>query len=265
MFMWGEKMRVAVGQMEVIPGDVEKNLKNGLDLISKAKKNGCDLILLPEVWTTGFLFKRLKELAKFTEETINEVKKASKDILICGTFVVDNEQDNKKVFNKFYAIHNQKTVFEYTKTMLFGVTGEDSYFSRGDIKQNNVFEFNEVKIGASVCYELRFPEFFRRASFNSALIHLHPAIWPVSRLEHWNTLTKARSIENQLYFICANGTGKSGKWELAGNSKIYSPWGEVVEDMEKATGIKFTDINFKEIEEARKNLPSLKDSLRFFK
>ncbi len=256
-------MRVAVGQMEIVPGDVERNLKNGLDLINRAKENSCDLILLPEVWTTGFLFKKLKELAKYADEAVNEVKKVSNDILICGTFVVDDKRDDKKVFNKFFAISNSETIFEYTKTMLFGVTGEDNYFSRGDTDQDNVFEFNKVKIGVSVCYELRFPEFFRKASFNGALIHLHPAVWPVSRLEHWNTLTKARSIENQLYFLCANGTGRSGKWELAGNSKIYSPWGEVVEDMEKATGIKFSDIDFEEIEEARKNLPSLKDSLKF--
>ncbi len=258
-------MKVAIGQMEIIPGDIEKNLSTGLELISKAKQERCDLILLPEVWTTGFLFKQLKFLSKYTNNTIKEIKRMSDDILICGTYVVDNKYDSDKVFNKFIAINNGEIVFEYAKTMLFGVTGEDKYFSRGKLNQNNVFEFKNIKIGVSVCYELRFPEFFRRSSFNGALIHLHPAIWPLSRIEHWNILTKARAIENQFYLLCSNGTKKSGKWELAGASKIYSPWGVNLQDMLLSSGITCADIEFNEIEKARKELPSLKDSMKFFR
>ncbi len=258
-------MRVAIGQMEIVPGDIDKNLKEGLNLIKEAKENRCDLILLPEVWTTGFLFKKLKALSQYMDDTLEEIKNISKDILICGTFVVDDESDDKKVFNRFFAIKDKEILFEYTKTMLFGVTGEDRYFSRGSINQTNVFKFKDVSIGVSVCYELRFPEFFRRASFNGAMIHLHPAIWPLSRLEHWNTLTKARAIENQLYFLCSNGVGMSGKWQLSGNSKIYSPWGDELTNLNETTGIQYIDIDFSEIEEARKNLPSLKDSIEFFR
>ncbi len=258
-------MKIAIGQMEIIPGDIDRNMKTGLKLIEEAKQSKCDLILLPEVWTTGFLFKKLKSLSKYTKSIVDEIKKASRNILICGTYVTDNEIDNDKVFNKFLAIENGNIIFEYTKSMLFGVTKEDDYFSRGDLNQKNVFEFHGVKIGVSVCYELRFPEFFRKASFNGALIHLHPAIWPASRVDHWNTLTKARSIENQFYFLCSNGVGLSGKWKLAGNSKIYSPWGITLQNMNNSTGIKCINVNFQEIEKARENLPSLEDSVKFFK
>ncbi len=258
-------MKVAVGQMNIVAGGVDENYQKGLSLIKKAKEKGSNLILLPEVWTTGFLFKRLKELSKTTPSIIEKLKKESNGLVICGSYVVNNPNDSSKVFNKFYAIYNGEIIFEYTKTMLFGVTGEDKYFSRGDINQKNIFSFNGIPFGVSICYELRFPEFFRRASFNGALIHLHPAIWPMSRLEHWLTLTRARAIENQVYFLCSNGVGMSGKWELAGNSIIYDPWGEMLQNANSKTDLKYIDIDFNVIEKARNNLPSLNDSIEFFK
>lgn len=258
-------MRLAVGQMEIAAGDVDKNVDTGFRLIKNAKEQDCDLILLPEVWTTGFLFKKLKELSKTTPDILDELKTLSNNIIICGSYVVDDKNSEKRVFNKFFAVRNGKIVFEYTKTMLFGVTGEDRYFSRGDIGQKNTFIFDGITFGVSVCYELRFPEFFRKAAFNGALVHLHPAIWPVSRLDHWLTLTKARAIENQVYFLCSNGTGISGRWELAGNSTIYSPLGNELKNTHNTIDISYIDIDIDVIKQARENLPSLKDSIIFFK
>ena len=257
-------MRAAIGQMEIVSGDIDRNLKRGLDLIKQAKKDNCDLILLPEVWTTGFLLKKLKELSKHTDDIIKEIQSVSKGIAVCGTYVVNNEEDKGKVFNKFFAIRDKKIVFEYTKTMLFSVTGEDNYFSRGDVSQKNTFNIADTIFGVSVCYELRFPELFRRASFNNAMIHLHPAIWPTSRLDHWMILTRARAIENQCYFMCANGTKMSGRLELAGNSVIYSPWGEILENTGDSIGIRYVDIDMSQIKKARENLPSLSDSVKYF-
>ncbi len=256
-------MRLSVGQMEIIAGNVDKNVDTGFKLIKKAKEHACDLILLPEVWTTGFLFKKLKELAKTTDDVLSEIKKLSNNITICGSYVVDTEDD--KVFNKFFAIRNSEIIFEYTKTMLFGATGEDIYFLRGDINQKNTFTLSGITFGVSICYELRFPEFFRRAVFDGALVHLHPAIWPKSRLDHWLTLTRARAIENQVYFLCSNGTGMSGKWELAGNSLIYNPWGVGLKNMNTKIDISYVDVDINVIKQARENLPSLKDSVIFFK
>ncbi len=263
--MWGEKMRLGITQMEIAAGDVKKNLKQGIELIEKAKEQACDLILLPEVWTTGFLFKKLKELSKTTPDILDKLKELSNNITICGSYVVDDKNSDKKVFNKFFAINGGEIVFEYTKAMLFGVTGEDRYFSSGDINQNNTFVINNITFGVSVCYELRFPEFFRKAAFEGALVHLHSAVWPISRLEHWQILTKARSIENQVYFLCSNGTGISGKWELAGHSTIYSPWGEQLCSLNMDTNISFIDIDLNIIEQARESLPSLYDSIKYFK
>ncbi len=258
-------MRLAIAQMEIIPGDVEKNLNTGFKLINDAIDNECDLVLLPEVWTTGFLFKKLKELSKTTPDVLKDIKEISNKITVCGSYVVDDNTSFDKVFNKFFAIKDGKILFEYTKTMLFGVTGEDKYFTKGKINQKNVFLLNDITFGVSICYELRFPEFFRKAAFNGAVVHLHPAIWPINRLEHWLTLTKARSIENQVYLLCSNGVGVSGKWELAGNSIIYDPWGEILQNANSHTTIKYINIDSNTIEKARNNLPSLKDSMRFFK
>ncbi len=257
-------MKVAIAQFSIIPGDVDRNFKRGEEFIKQAKENNCDLILLPEVWTTGFLFKKLKELSKTTPDILNVIKKMSDNILICGTYVVDNPQTDK-VCTRFYAIKDGKTIFSYKKIMLFGVTGEDRYFDRGDINQKNIFSVNGIDFGVTVCYELRFPELFRKASLNGAIVHLHPAIWPQTRLDHWLTLTRARAIENQLFLLTTNGVGLSGKWELCGHSTIYNPWGEIIEQLSHEEGIKIASIDINEIAKIREQLTSLKDSIRFLK
>ncbi len=256
-------MRVAIGQMSIEPGNLEKNIAVGVELLERAAKENCRLILLPEVWSTGFLFKRLKELAKFTPDLLERLRRLSEKIAICGTYVVDSE-DKGKVFNRFMLIDKGEVLFEYDKSMLFSVTGEDKYFLNGDVNQKNIFDLDGVRFGVSVCYELRFPEFFRRAAFNGAEIHLHPAVWPINRIDHWQTLTKARSIENQFYLLCSNGCGMSGKWELAGSSAIYSPWGEELKNMEHLTGIAFVDIDLEMVKDVRERIPSLSDSLKVF-
>ncbi len=255
-------MKVAVGQFQILPGEVDKNFKKGTELIKQAINESCDLVLLPEVWTTGFLFKKLKDLSKTTPSILEEIKKLSKDIMICGTYVVDNPSSNK-VFNIFYALLEGKIAFSYKKTMLFGLTGEDKYFERGDLDQNCTFNALGTTFGVSVCYELRFPEFFRRTSFKGALIHLHPAIWPENRLEHWLTLTRARAIENQFFLLTSNGVGLSGKWELCGHSTIYDPWGEVENRIETKEGLTIQTINLEKTKEVREKLTSLKDSVEF--
>ncbi|WP_022669535.1 nitrilase-related carbon-nitrogen hydrolase [Hippea alviniae] len=255
-------MRVAVGQMQVIAGDVDKNFSKGIELIKQAKDEKCELILLPEVWTTGFLFKKLKELSKTTPEILKEIKAISNDICICGSYVVDDKESDK-VFNIFYAIKDGKIIFEYRKTMLFGSTGEDKYFRNGGFKQKNTFIIDNTTIGVSICYELRFPEFFRKAALNGAVVYLHPAIWPETRLEHWNTLTKARAIENQLFLLTSNGVGMSGKWKLAGYSTIFNGWGEILTTAQKSEGIFTADLNIDEVKKIREQLPSLVDSKIF--
>ena len=257
-------MKVGVAQFQIVPGEVEQNYKKGENFIKQAKEEGCDLILLPEVWTTGFLFKKLKELSKTTTDILKEIRKLSEGIMICGTYVVDNP-DSDKVFNIFYAILNGEILFSYKKTMLFGLTGEDRFFDRGDIEQTNTFEALDTTFGVTVCYELRFPELFRKASFNGAKVHLHPAIWPQTRLEHWTTLTRARAIENQFFLLTTNGVGTSGKWELCGHSTIYNPWGEILVNLKHREGLEFAHINLEDVEKTREQLTSLKDSIKFLK
>ena len=253
-----------MGQFQVAPGDVDRNFENGVKLIKEAKDKGCNVILLPEVWTTGFPFKKLKDLSKTTPSILEEIKKQSEDILICGTYIVDNPESDK-VFNIFYALLNGKTIFSYKKTMLFGLTGEDKYFERGNIDQSCTFEAFGTTFGVSICYELRFPEFFRRTSFNGAIIHLHPSLWPENRLDHWLVLSRARAIENQFFLMTSNGVGISDKWELCGHSTIYDPWGEVENQIKKDEGLAVNTIDLRKVREIRQQLTSLLDSIEILK
>ena len=261
--MWGDFMKVAVGQLNVSPGDVDRNFKRGENLIKQAKDEECKLILLPEVWTTGFPFKKLKDLSNTTPQILEEIKKLSKDIMVCGTYITDS-LNSDKVFNTFYAILNGEVVFSYKKMMLFGLTGEDKYFDKGDLGQKNTFKALGSTFGVSICYELRFPELFRKASFDGALIHLNPAIWPKTRLDHWLVLGRSRAIENQLFFLTSNGVGLSDKWEIGGYSAIYDPWGEVKSQIKNEEGLAINDIALETVEDTREKLSSLKDSMAAF-
>lgn len=254
-------MRASIAQMEIVSGDVDSNYKMGMYLIQKAKKQNSDLVLLPEVWTTGFAFKKLADLSKTTPEILKEIKKTSYGMAICGTYVVNRDD---KIYNIFYAVYNGEIIFEYIKSMLFSITSEDKYFAAGSINQENTFYFHNMRFGVSICYELRFPEFFRRSAIKGAIVHLHPAVWPINRVEHWQTLTRARSIENQFYLLAANGCKISGKWKLSGNSAIYDPWGKILVNLQNTVGISTVDIDMDLIEDTRKNLPSLKDSHIFY-
>jgi len=257
-------MKVAVGQFQVFPGEVEKNFKKGEMLIQNAKREQCDIILLPEVWTTGFPFKKLKELSKTTPEILEELKKLSENTMICGSYVVDNP-DSDKVFNIFYAIYNGEVTFSYKKIMLFSFTGEDRFFEKGALSQRNTFDHNGMVFGVSICYELRFPEFFRRSSFNGALAHLVPAIWPKPRCRHWQILSETRAIENQFFVLTSNGSISSGKWEMCGSSTIFNPWGEPMKRMESnEVGIITYEIDKMEIEKIRDKFPAFYDSRKNF-
>ncbi len=256
-------MKIAVGQLNVSYGDVDRNFKRGESLIKQARDEGCKLILLPEMWTTGFPFRQLKKLSTTTPQILEEIKKLSKDIMICGTYITD-KPNSDKVFNTFYAILNGEIVFSYKKIMLFGLTGEDNYFFRGDLSQKNTFKALGTTFGVSICYELRFPELFRKASFDGVLIHLNPAIWPKIRLDHWLILSRARAIENQIFFLTSNGVGLSDKWEIGGHSTIYDPWGEVKSQIKNEEGLAINDITLETVEDTREKLSSFKDSMAAF-
>jgi predicted amidohydrolase len=137
-------------------------------------------------------------------------------------------EDQKKAFNKSFFINSEgKILSQYSKIHPFTFAGEDKYYTPGNTL--SIVNFNECEIGLTICYDLRFPELYSALAKESDII-INIANWPKKRVDHWNTLLKARAIENQIFIAGVNRTGVDGNGlEYEESSNIYNANGELLE------------------------------------
>lgn len=212
-------------QFNVKQGDVDANLAYVRTALKRAADQGAQLVVLPEMWSSGFAYKQLNELALRTATIVDELLELSRQLklVICGSMP---EPNGDKVFNTASVIDNGRLVGFYRKIHLFSLLGEDRAFSGGD--QWLLADTSIGKIGVIICYDLRFPELSRCLALAGAQVICVPAQWPKPREEHWRTLLRARAIENQLFVVSANACGLVGKLDFFGMSMIINPKGEVL-------------------------------------
>jgi predicted amidohydrolase len=159
-------------------------------------------------------------------KTLEKFKKMAKENNIAIVFGIVIE-DNKKAKNRVYFIDNNGVVLNYyDKIHPFSFAGEDKYFNGGDML--SFVNFKSINIGLSICYDLRFPELYSALSSTCDVI-INIANWPAKRIYHWNTLLKARAIENQIFMIGVNRTGIDGNsLEYVESSNIFNANGEIL-------------------------------------
>ena len=220
-----ETITAAAIQFNVKQGDVDANLAYVREALHRAAGQGAQLVVLPEMWSSGFSYKNLNALALRTAAIVEELLALSLELklVIVGSMP---EPNGDKVFNTIHVIDNGKLAGIYRKMHLFSLLGEDKAFSGGD--QWLLAETTLGKIGVIICYDLRFPELSRRLALEGAVVICVPAQWPRPRQEHWRTLLRARAIENQLYVVSCNACGIVGKLDFFGMSMIIDPKGEMI-------------------------------------
>jgi len=220
-----ETIKAAAIQFNVKQGDVDANLAYVREALHRVAGQGAQLVVLPEMWSSGFSYKNLNVLALRTAAIVEELLALSLELklVIVGSMP---EPNGDKVFNTVHVIDNGKLAGIYRKMHLFSLLGEDKAFSGGD--QWLLAETTLGKIGVIICYDLRFPELSRRLALEGAVVICVPAQWPRPRQEHWRTLLRARAIENQLYVISCNACGIVGKLDFFGMSMIIDPKGELI-------------------------------------
>lgn len=218
-------LTAAAVQFNVKPGNVDANLVHVRDALGRASARGAHLVVLPEMWSSGFSGKNLATLAMGTAGIVEELLEISRTL---GLVIVGSmpEPHGDRVFNTIHLIDNGRLAGVYRKIHLFSLLGEDRVFSAGDGVL--LAETSVGKIGVIICYDLRFPELSRRLAIEGAQILCVPAQWPNPRSEHWRTLLLARAIENQLFVVAANACGMVGKLDVCGMSLIIGPRGEVL-------------------------------------
>jgi omega-amidase len=219
-------MKIALVQLNSQWESKKANFKKAEDYIKEASGDDCDIIVFPEMFATGFSM----NIAALAEEKNGETQSFlstmahSHNINIIAGLALKNKGDEKA--RNTAAVYNRTgdTIATYTKIHPFTFTGENKFYSAGN--RVVTFELDGVPSSVFICYDLRFPEIFRLAAKDVAAIFV-PANWPASRKEHWESLLKARAIENQCFVIGVNRTGIDGNGiEYPGASHVFDPLGK---------------------------------------
>ncbi|MFY9241583.1 MAG: amidohydrolase [Polaribacter sp.] len=175
-----------------------------------------DLVVLPEMFTTGFTMKPENVSETMDGNAVSWMKKMAieNQFAITGSLVI---KDNQKYYNRLIFVHPSGKIETYDKRHSFTLAGEHKVYTSGSKKL--IVDYKGWEICPLICYDLRFPVWARNAENYDLLIYM--ANWPVTRIKAWDTLLKARAIENMSYTIGVNRTGKDANdYEYSGNSLI---------------------------------------------
>ncbi len=220
-----QSVRVSALQFNIVLGNIEQNLSKVDAALKRVAAQKVQLAVLPEMWSAGYDYKRLVTHAAETPQIIEKLcqQTAELNLVVVGSLP---EQADGKIYNTAYVIDHGKLVGSYRKLHMFSTMGEDRFLSPGD--QTLVVSTSAGRLGIAICYDLRFPELFRKMALEGAEIICLPAEWPKPRQEHWRTLLRARAMENQLFVVATNCCGIQGKLDFFGMSLLLSARGDVL-------------------------------------
>ncbi|OAH53194.1 MULTISPECIES: carbon-nitrogen family hydrolase [Bacillaceae] len=257
-------MKIACLQIDIAFGNPDLNYKRAADYLKKAHEAGCELAVLPELWTTGYDLTRLDEIADTgasrTKAFLSDAAKKYRMHIVGGSIANDTDDGVKNTM--IIVNHHGEVVKEYSKLHLFRLMNEEKYLAAGDT--DGLFELDGEKMAGFICYDIRFPEWFRKHVLNGARVLFVPAEWPLARVDHWRTLLIARAIENQAYVVACNRVGSDPDNQFAGHSIIVGPWGEVIAEAGKEEEMLIGEIDFDAIDEIRSRIPVFEDRLESF-
>lgn len=222
-------MNIIVFQMNIIAGEPARNREKVKAWFHRNVNHGVDIVMLPEMWTTAYALERLKDLAEPADgPSVTFLKELATDydVHIIGGSIAVKEDDN--IYNRAIVIDRKgRIVYEYDKIHLVPMLDEPKYLSGGRHKVQ-AFELDGIKMGIIICYDLRFPEIIRDLALQGIQVLFIPAEWPEARAAHWETLSTARAIENQMYVVSCNRIGSYNGTTFAGRSMFIEPFGGVL-------------------------------------
>jgi len=256
-----QNLTITLIQTELHWEDVDANLNNMAEIISSIT-SPTDLIILPEMFTTGFTMNPayLAESPNGkTHHWLKEIAQKSNASVLGSIIVCENDN----YFNRLLVVSPEGTSYQYDKKHLFAYAGEDKAFTAG--KERLIFQLKGWKICPMVCYDLRFPTWSKN-HFDSIKkeadydLLLYVANWPKPRINAWDTLLSARAIENQTYVAGVNRIGiDANNNEYIGHSAVYDYAGYNVGNLEEKDGHISVMLSKEKQSDFRKALPFLRD------
>lgn len=251
-------MKIGCIQLNIGFGKVEENCERAEKFIREAASQGAEIIVLPEMWNTGYALEKLDELADVNgERTKGFLSSLAKEL---GVHIVGGSVSVKRdgqFYNTMYTFNNEgELAGEYSKAHLFRLMDEHLYLQAGS--DMNRFALGDIEAAGVICYDIRFPEWLRSHALAGAKVLFVPAQWPTPRIDHWKTLLQARAIENQCFVIAVNRIARKAE-NFNGQSMIIQPWGEVLWTGAEDEELAIIDVDFSVVDEVRGRIPVYDD------
>ena len=248
-------MKTAIVQHAIRWNELEWNLQHITSLLDK--QSGADLYVLAEAFATGFLAEGSAEQARVQSQQIfNWMQQQSRrlDAAIAGSIATVDVKGLLR--NRLYFIRPDGSHDYYDKRHLFGYAGETDEYVAGE--RRVVTEWRGVRFLLQVCYDLRFPVFSRNRGDYDTIIYV--ANWPASRREVWQTLLKARALENQCFVVGVNIVGSDNACEYQGDSVVVNAYGRAIASCTNGVvEVAMAELDMAELQRFRMKFPVLED------
>ena len=251
-------MQLVGCQVNTVWEDKQATFKRVRCLLDAAPPARDALVVLPEMFSTGFSFDipRIAEGADRETETFLSETAVRLGVFMLGGVVTRGRSDRGRNESVIFA-PSGRLICRYTKLFPFTFGGEAEHYESGD--RVEIFRWHEAVVAPFVCYDLRFPEIFRRVVRRGVEVFTVIGNWPSSREEHWIALLRARAIENQCYVIGVNRCGRDPNLAYSGRSQIIDPRGKVVADAGSDEGLLSAEIDLEDLADYRRQFPALND------
>jgi len=244
-------LQVTLCQLSLVWENIPANLERIGELISEHDQES-DIILLPELFSTGFTMSVTKMAETMNGRTILWMKELaeSRKALIAGSIII---REDDEFYNRLIAMRQDGSSTVYDKRHLFRMSGENEHYSQGNRKM--LITEGKWRLCPLICYDLRFPVWSRNRNEYDVLIYI--ANWPQQRREVWRTLLMARAIENHSYVIGINRVGTDGMGiDYQGETMLVNFKGQVVEECsDSKEEIKTISLDWESLQEFRRKFP----------
>jgi predicted amidohydrolase len=235
----------------------KNNMKHITEIIDRSPT--ADIIILPEMFTTGFCISPVDIAEKADTVTVEWMKNTAKkrQAAIVGSIATE---DGGKYYNRLYFVKPDGSYATYNKRHLFSFVGEDKEYTAGNDRV--IVNYGQFRILLQICYDIRFPVFARNRGDYDMIIYV--ANWPSSRIGAWSRLLPARAIENQCYVVGVNRTGSDPDAKYNGRTALFDFLGNTVVAAESDEEMAVSGtINIQSLNSFRRKFPAAADADKF--
>ncbi|MDQ7936384.1 carbon-nitrogen family hydrolase [Lactiplantibacillus sp. WILCCON 0030] len=252
-------MRVALAQLDIQFGNPDENFRQVTTAIMKAAEEAVDVIVLPEMWNTGYALTRLAALADLngerTQKLLSQLAKQFNVAIVGGSVAVERDG---AYYNEMLVLNRQGELIScYDKVHRFGLMGEDRYITAG--KTPNIFPIDGHPAMGAICYDIRFPEWLRTQAAQGPEVIFVSAEWPTIRLPQWRILLQARAIENQAFVVAVNRVGSDPDNNFGGQSLVIDPLGQIIAEAGSHPQIVTAKLDLAQVTQVRGSMPVFAD------